>query len=150
MSWYFPPGAAEEELNIYGMILRGGEVWHYVDESGAHDSSAPRAYYRFRQRIDGFVSLNAGEVAGMATTLPLRFEGRRLLLNVATDGWLRVAVTDEFGREFPGFGLRDCAPRTIDATEYPVRWRLKLARGKDVRLRFEMQNTKLYTFEFRD
>ena len=153
-NWYFPPGAAEEEIGIYGMIRRGDELWQYVDEGGAHGGSAPRSYSRFRQRIDGFVSLDAKGAVGTATTLPLRFEGRRLLLNVVSEGWLRVAVTDESGLEYPGFGLRDCDPISMDATEYEVSWQdpddLSSLAGKSVRLRFEMQDTKLFAFEFRD
>ena len=152
-NWYFPPGAAEEEVSIYGMIRRGKEIWQYVDEGGAHGGSASRSYYRYRQRLDGFVSLDAKEPVGKATTLPLRFEGRQLLLNVASEGWLRIAVTDESGLEYPGFGLSDCDPVSADSTEHRVSWQgnhdIGSFAGKSVRLRFELQNTKLYSFEFR-
>ena len=153
-NWSFSSRGPEEELSIYGKIRRGDEIWQYVDEGGPHGGSAPRSHYRFRQRLDGFVSLDATEVRGRATTLPLRFEGRRLLLNVASKGWLRVSLTHEYGREYPGFGLRDCDPISIDATEYPVTWKntdnISSLAGKSVQLRFEMRNTKPYPFEVRD
>jgi hypothetical protein len=151
-NWYIPLGSAEEELSLYGLIRRGDEIWQYVDEGGAHGGSAPRYYYRYRQRLDGFVSLDAGGSTGTATTLPLVFSGSELALNVAATGPAKVGILDEFGVPIPGFGVGDCDPIQADFIEYVVTWNgesdISALSGGVVRLQFEMQNTKLYAFQF--
>jgi len=153
-NWYIPPGSGEEELTLYGLIRRGNEIWQYVDEGGAHGGDAERKYYRYKQRLDGFVSLDAGDVIGTATTLPLKFRGSRLALNVKTTGWVKVAITDEKGRAIPGFSLADCNPIKGDFIDKTVTWKsgkeLKVLEGKAIRLKFQMQKAKLYAFEFKN
>jgi hypothetical protein len=151
-NWYLPTGAAEEELMMYGMIRRGNEIWQYANEGGAHGGSAPRYWYRYTQSLDGFVSLSAGETTGTATTLPLIFQGNQLVLNIKAIGPAKVAITDQNGKAFPGFDLADCDPINIDSVQYTVTWQGKddvgqLA-GKIIRLNFELQNSKLYAFQF--
>jgi hypothetical protein len=152
-NWYIPLGAQEEELTLYGLIRRGNEIWQYVDEGGAHGGDAQRVYYRYRQRLDGFVSLDAGTTTGTATTLPLRFQGSRLALNIKATGSAKVAITDENERTIPGFGFDDCDRIKGDFINKTVTWKsgksVKALQGKAVRLKFQMQNTKLYAFEFK-
>ena len=67
-------------------------------------------------------------------------------------GFVRVAITNEAGTELPGFGLADCDRIEADSTGYEVAWGGSgdvsgLAR-KTVRLKFQMQDAKLYAFEF--
>ena len=149
--WYIPLGSQEEELVLYGLIRRGDEIWQYVDEGGAHGGDGQRVYYRYSQRLDGFVSLDAGVLLGTATTLPLVFEGDQLVLNLNSRGSVRVGLTDENGVAYPGFELGDCDPIVGDHLEKTVAWNgqssVAALAGKTVRLRFEMQNTKLYAFE---
>jgi hypothetical protein len=151
-NWYIPLGSEEEELSMYGLIRRGDEIWQYVDEGGAHGGSAPRYYYRYKQRLDGFVSLDAGGTTGTATTLPLVFEGQALVLNIAAAGSAKVALTNQAGTELLGFGLADCDPIQADSLEYEVSWNgssdVSSLAGGVIRLRFEMQDTKLYAFQF--
>jgi len=151
-NWYIPLGSEEEELSMYGLIRRGDEMWQYVDEGGAHGGSAPRYYYRYRQRLDGFVSLDASGSTGTATTLPLVFEGRQLALNVAAAGSVKVAILSGYGVPMPGFDITDCDPIAGDFIEQVVTWNgdanVGINSGDVVRLQFEMQNAKLYTFQF--
>jgi hypothetical protein len=152
-NWYIPLGSEEEELSIYGLIRRGDEIWQYVDEGGAHGGDAPRYYYRYKQRLDGFVSLDAGGTTGTATTLPMIFEGRELALNVAAvGGWVKVGLLDEYGTALPGFDVNDCDTIGADSLEHIVSWNgdsyIGMYSGQVVRVRFEMQNAKLYAFEF--
>jgi hypothetical protein len=153
-NWYIPTGSAEEELTMYGLIRRGDQIWQYVDEGGAHGGDDPRRYYRYRQRLDGFVSLDAGSTAGTARTLPLVFEGSRLILNIKATGRAKVAITDQAGAELPGFGLGDCHTIRTDSTAHKVTWQasadVSSLKGKIVRLKFQMQNAKLYAFEFKN
>jgi hypothetical protein len=81
-----------------GTIRRGDEIYQYVDEGGAHGGSSQRVYYRYKQRLDGFVSLDAGSTTGTATTLPLKFEGSSLTLNLKAEGSAIVAITDKDGK----------------------------------------------------
>ena len=152
-NWYIPLGSQAEELTLYGLIRRGDKIWQYVDEGGAHGGDARRVYYRYTQRLDGFVSLDAGPATGTATTLPLKFQGNKLVLNIKATGSARVAVTDKNGKVIPGFDFDDCDRITGDFIEKTVTWKsgkgLKALQGKAVRLRFQMQNAKLYSFEFK-
>ena len=151
-NWYIPPGSAEEELSVYGLIRRGDEIWQYVDEGGAHGGDAARHYYRYRQRLDGFVSLDASG-SGSTVTRPLIFNGDELTLNVKASGSMRVALLNQAKQELPGFGLGDCDTITSDSVEHVVTWRGKSNVGRYagsvVRVKFDMQNCKLYAFEFR-
>ncbi|MHC4215863.1 MAG: SGNH/GDSL hydrolase family protein, partial [Planctomycetota bacterium] len=126
--------------------------WQYVNEGGAHGGSAPRYWSRYKQRLDGFVSLDARAKTGTATTLPLRFKGNHLTLNIKAAGSAKVAITDENEKAFPGFGFDDCDAIKGDSIEKTVTWNgnanVKVLAGKTVRLKFQMQNTKLYAFEF--
>ncbi len=151
--WYIPLGEQEEELTLYGLIRRGDEIWQYVDEGGGHGGSTQRVYYRYKQRLDGFVSLDAGSTTGTATTLPLKFKGSKLTLNVKATGSVKVAITDKNGKVFPGFGLNDCTPIKGDFTDKNVTFKsgksIKTLQGKTVRLKFQMQDAKLFAFELK-
>jgi len=151
-NWYIPTGAQDEEITMYGLLRRGNEIWQYVNEGGAHGGSAPRYWSRYKQRLDGFVSLDAGSETGTATTLPLRFQGNHLTLNINAAGSAKVAITNENGKAFAGFGFEDCDHIKGDFVEKTVTWKgngnVKALAGKTVRLKFQMQNTKLYAFEF--
>jgi hypothetical protein len=152
-NWYIPLGSEEEELSMYGLIRRGDQIWQYVDEGGAHGGSAARYYYRYKQRLDGFVSLDGGGTTGTATTLPMIFEGRELGLNVAAAaGWVKVGLLDEYGTALPGFDVNDCDAIDVDSVEHIVSWGgdsyIKMYAGQVVRLRIEMQNAKLHAFQF--
>jgi len=152
-NWYIPLGEQEEELTLYGLIRRGDEIWQYVDEGGGHGGSTQRVYYRYTQRLDGFVSLDAGSAVGTATTLPLKFKGSELALNVKAAGSVKVAITDSNGKAIAGFGFDDCNVIKGDSIDKTVTWKsgksVKALQGKAVRLKFQMQDAKLYAFEFK-
>ena len=152
-NWYIPIGPTEEELSMYGLIRRGDEIWQYVDEGGAHGGDEERSYYRYTQRLHGFVSLDAGSTVGTANTLPLVFEGDKLVLNIKVAGSAKVAITDKDGKEIAGFGLADCDEIKCDSTEKIVSWNGKSSvgalAGKAVRVKFQMREAKLYAFEFK-
>jgi len=151
-NWYIPLGSEAEELSMYGLIRRGDEIWQYVDEGGAHGGSAPRYYYRYKQRLDGFISLDADVTTGTVTTKPFVFEGRELVVNIAATGWAKVGILDEAGTPMPGFDVTDCHLIQTDSVEHEVTWTgfpsVGAFSGIPVRLKFEMQNAKLYAFTF--
>jgi hypothetical protein len=151
-NWYIePPEDSIEVLSMYGIIRRGDEIWQYIDYGGAHGAGS-RQYARVIQRLDGFVSLDAGRTAGTFVTRPLAFEGDKLVLNVAASGKVLVEVQDQTGRAIKGFSLADCDSINIDSVRHTVTWKgssdVGNLAGQAVRLHFEMQNAKLFAFQF--
>jgi len=146
-----------------GLIRRGDTIWQYSNPEGR----PRRKTVRFSQRLDGFVSLDAGEQTGTIITRPLIFEGDKLVLNVAAKGPVKVAIlnlpgieitgfniglTDAPKKPVRGFGIDDCDPIRTDSVRHIVTWKgdpdVGNLAGQVVRLRFEMQNAKLYAFKF--
>ncbi len=155
--WYAePPEGAEEVVSMYGLIRRGDEIWQYIDEGGAHGSTrgrkTTRIYARVKQRLDGFVSLDASEKSGTALTRALKFEGGKLYLNVKAAGKVLVEICDEDGKGIEGFSMSDCDPVSTDSVRHQVTWggKSNIAKlsGRTVRLRFSMQGAKLYALQF--
>ena len=148
-----------------GMIRRGDKIWQYANckITGSADATV-----RFTQRLDGFLSLDAGEQPGVIITRPFVFEGEKLTLNVdAGKGSVKVAILDLPGQEMTGYNvgltsppkkdvrnysIAHCDPITSDSVRHVVSWRgspdVASLAGKVVRLRFEMKNAKLYAFKF--
>jgi len=111
---------------------------------------------RHKLRVDGFVSLNAGLRGGEVVTKPLRFDGKQLSINFSTSaaGSVRIELQDEAGEPIPGFGLADCNEQFGDQLDRVVSWKSgtdvgQLA-GKPVRLRIELRDADLYSFQFTD
>jgi hypothetical protein len=116
-------------------------------EGGLHDR-----LLKLTQRLDGFVSLDAGDEKGEVITKPLVFEGDQLQLNIAASGAARVALLDQTGKPFEGFSLDDCVPIRADDVRKTVSWKNgaevgELA-GKPVRVNFELRDAKLYAMQF--
>ncbi|MCA9443898.1 MAG: hypothetical protein KC964_24095, partial [Candidatus Omnitrophica bacterium] len=110
--------------------------------------------YRYTQRLDGFVSLNAGQTTGTATTKPFTFTGGKLKVNVDTSdgGQLRVGLVNADSSPIAGFALADCAPLATDSVEATVNWNggedLRTLAGRNVRIQLELQDGKLFAFQF--
>ena len=110
--------------------------------------------YRATQRVDGFVSLDAGYPGGVVTTKPLRFTGDSLRVNLSTAGagGVRVALLDLEGTPLPGFGREDCAWINADEIDHRVEWKsgsdLSRLAGQPVRVELTLRNARLFAFEF--
>lgn len=154
-----------------GMIRRGRELHQYF-VGWPHTHGRPVVWdrdpkdraewlkkdlggiYCATQRVDGFVSMNAGYPGGKITTKPLRFKGDRLCLNLHAQGsgGVRVALLDSNGKAFPGFSAKDCDWINADEIDHEVAWRsganLATVTGKSVRLEFTLRNARLFAFEF--
>jgi len=92
-----------------GMLRRGDEIPQYYDESRRTHEEKERAekegrrgeaIFRTVQRLDGFVSADAGSRGGEFTTSPIIFSGNRLVLNAACHGLgeIWVEIRDEAGQ----------------------------------------------------
>ncbi len=146
---------------LIGMIHKADEIWMYYAgydyTHGCYDLSSMKytgAIFRVVQRLDGFVSIDAGYKGGEFTTKPLLFKGRRLLLNVDTSatGGVRVEIQDEDGRPLNKFNLDDCDEIHANDCHKVVTWNgvsdVSSLAGTPIRLRFSMKKAKLYSFRF--
>ena len=119
-----------------------------------YDDRATGGIRRLALRTDGFVSLYAPHAGGEMITHPLRFAGKRLVLNVSTSaaGGIRVEIQSVSGEALKGFALSDFPVFVGDRIAHVVSW----AGGADVgaigdnpvRLRFAMRDCDLYSLQF--
>ncbi|MHC4625325.1 MAG: hypothetical protein ACYS4W_15635, partial [Planctomycetota bacterium] len=70
----------------------------------------------------------------------------------ASGGWVKVGLLDEYGTALAGFDVNDCDTIGADSAEHIVSWNgdsyIGMYSGQVVRLQIEMQNAKLYAFQF--
>ena len=106
-------------------------------------------------RTDGFTSVHAGYRGGTMVTKPLKFSGKKLLINYATSavGSVRVEIQNAEGQPLSGFALDDCREIFGDEIERTVTWKrggdLSAVMGQPVRLRFRLRDADLYSIRFR-
>ena len=151
-------------------VVRDGELWFYY--SGNRGRFIPDSVYTrpdgrkvfgfpehtgavhvSRLRLDGFVSMDAGELDGKLLTRPMFLRGRRLFVNakVSEGGFLRVEILDTAGRTpVDGFAFGNAVPITGDQLRAPLTWRdgkdVGALAGQEVRLRFVLRRASLYAF----
>ncbi len=128
-----------EEMSLYGMDHKGIPSMRIL---------------RYGLRTDGFVSVNAGYGGGEFTTKPFVFSGGGLELNYSTSavGTVKVEIQDAGGTPQAGFSLDDCPEMFADEIEGAVAWEgggdVSGLAGKEVRLRFELNDADIYAFKF--
>jgi poly(3-hydroxybutyrate) depolymerase len=140
-------------------IVKGEELWFYYsalkyrcNSDRKHSGEDTGAICRAKLRLDGFVSLDAGEDEGTILTQPLKWQGKTLWVNAdAAGGNLRVEVLDADGRPLESkYSLKDAIPVDKDSVRLPVSWKsvadLGQFDGKAIRLRFHLRRAKLYAF----
>jgi hypothetical protein len=144
-----------------GMIRRGNELMQFYWGGPVTYGQKPKnensynLYYTL-QRLDGFVSASAGNDVGSIVTKPLIFNGNNLKLNVDTSalGQLQVAILDSNEMPIPGFSLADADLIQGNYIEKIATWKglgdTRTLAGRSVRIKFVMQNAKLFAFQFAD
>ncbi len=170
---YFPTGLPDEWDRWYavmgpGIVRRGNYLFQYYNSSGRlHDSAILRAEYErsapqlggigvIRQRLDGFVSADAGHQGGWLQTPPLTFQGKRLRLNIDTGamGTAFVELRNAAGEPIAGFTLADCEEIGGNFTDQQVYWRgdpdVGSLAGQPIRIHMRLKRAKLYAFQFTD
>lgn len=143
-----PPVRVGDELWIY---YSGRSYRHPVEGQGREPNHG--AIGLGKLRLDGFVSMDAGETEGVLVTRPLRFEDAGLFVNAdASKGEVRVEVLDEDGRPVTGYTKNDAVALERDGTRARARWRsaadLSALRGRTIRLKFYLRRASLYSFVF--
>ena len=165
---FLRPGPERRNTWAYGDHFL---AWHPVETAPAlPDAPRELSFYategywmgtacalrRYTLRLDGFVSVQAPMAGGELLTRTVVFKGGKLSLNVSTSaaGSVRVELQDPSGRPLPGFALADCAEIFGDAVERTVSWKggsdVGPLAGQPVRLRFELRDADLFSFQFRD
>jgi hypothetical protein len=150
-----PPGSVDagEIFMASSPVIMEDQLWFYYSpsaiEHGITGRSGPICLAKLR--LDGFVSVDAGEETGTLVTKPFHFEGGNLRINAATrGGMVAVAVLDESGVQHDGFGRTDCALFDGDSVKHNVTWRNHLSldslSGRAIRLKFYLRNARLYSF----
>lgn len=144
----------------HGMIRRGDEIYqYYCAETRTHGAyydtpDNESGLYRLVQRLDGFMSADAGHEGGWFTTPPLTFSGTRLEFNLngSALGYLTVEIRDESNRPIPGFTLAESLPIDLNHMAAPARWSSTKSvadlQGRPIRLHVAMRSCKLYAFAF--
>ena len=107
-------------------------------------------------RMDGFVSADADYTGGEVVTPLLKFQGRRLELNLDTSGGgcVKVELLDEAGKPIEGFSTEEATILWGNSVRMPVTWgdgaNVGPLAGKPIKIRFIMQDCKLYAFQFKE
>ena len=139
-------------------IIDGNEVhWYYTGCDYTHgevdlDKKMTRVG-RATWNRHRFVALNARD-DGVVTTkaVPLPDDADGLELNAdAEGGQVRVELCGADGRVLDGFSREDCLPLRSDELRWRVKWKaaeISAIHG-DVKLRFVMNRSRLYSFTFR-
>ncbi|KPJ76935.1 MAG: hypothetical protein AMS14_01435 [Planctomycetes bacterium DG_20] len=136
------PVFLEDEIRIY----YGGSDWHHGNWRNAFLCMATL-------RPDGFAGyepIESDKPARITTTAVVcAGDTLRLSADVPASGSIKVTVLDEHNKR-----LAEGEPITRTVTDAAVRWNmgftLKGFNGKELRLRFEFRDARLYSFTFSD
>lgn len=160
-------------------IQKDDELWiYYSGFSNPHNALSSEYTGQIgvaRLRLDGFCSLDATS-EGFIVTRPIKLEGSTLFVNAQVnsneaqplgshptwrglfagttgEGYVRVEVQDEVERPIEGYSAAESLPLRGDGVHQKVSWGrgkgLSALRGRAVRFKFIIANTKLYSFEVR-
>jgi len=103
-----------------------------------------------RDRLIGVKSLP--DTLGRVLTRPIPIEGD-LFINARAEGQIRVEIRSAIRDEpLSGWTADDCIPFSGDELDAQIRWgekSLKDLKGKLVRIRFQLEDATLYTFDMR-
>ena len=168
---YIGPGRIDEPDagQVYmavGMIRRGDDLYQYYAgtpfthgmdcrEGAKYAQGLPReAILRVVQRLDGFVSLDAGREGGDLTTPVLTFEGSRLQLNIDCGGmgeaW--VEFQDAAGAAIRGFTMDESVSVDRNGVAQEVWWHngpeISSLAGRPIKMRIRMRSASLFGFQF--
>ena len=139
-------------------IIDGDDVhWYYTGCEHTHGETdmekRVKRLARATWKRHRFVALSAQDDGVVTTkTVPLPEDAAGLEVNAnAEGGQVRVELCGADGRVLDGFSREDCLPLSGDELRWQVKWRAgDISRIKrDVKIRFVMNRSKLYSFTFR-
>jgi len=142
------------------IITRGDE--HFIYYTGLYSQHhSPAAAKKESGKIglaklplDRFISQSAKGKLGTITTKPFKLQGSTLQVNIdAKKGRFYVEILDADGKTIPGFSVKEAKIfGGVDQLRLQPKWNSKdLAslKGKTIRLKFHLQNAKLYAFQIK-
>lgn len=128
--------------------LPGNDREYSVYGTEAYYAGPDSRLRRFAYRVDGFVSVHSGTSGGALLTKPLRFDGKKLELNVATgkSGSVQVELQTKDGKTIQSESING------DSINQIVKWKnganVSDLAGKPVRLKFTLKDADLYSLRF--
>ena len=135
-------------------VIVNDEMWfYYGGNRTAHNKSGTPAIGLAKTKLDRLIGARSKtDTLGRILTRPFPIKCD-LFINAEAKGEIRVEVRSAI-RDKPlvGWTAKDCAPFTGDELDEPIRWggkRLSDLKGKVVRLRFQLQDAILYSFDLR-
>ncbi len=136
----------------YRWIEVGDEWWmYYAGWDGPHGTrQRTPGIGLVKLRKEGFVSMRGPRNGGVICTRKIKWPGGRLSLNAnASQGELKVRVTDARRKVLPGFDYEDCNAFTSDVVAHDMTWKKKTMdslAGQTIRFEFFLRDAALYTF----
>ncbi len=139
-------------------------AWGLVQTSPTEMSIYYSQNYRFPThhlrrgvfRLDGIASAAAGYNGGELITKPIRFSGKKLVLNYSTSavGSVRIELQDADRKPHNGFELANSKELYGDSIAETYSWKsstdVSSLAGKPVRLRFVLKDADVYSYRFAD
>ncbi len=149
MRWVYGDGYLS-----YGMLATktnvDGEDRELSFYASANDwSDGPVQVFRYTIRMDGFVSQTSDFGGGVLVTKPFIFDGEILRINFSTSsaGYLRISFEDESGNAIDGYNSGDLFGDSVDRI-VDFRCPLSEIKGKTVKMRIELCDAEIYSFQF--
>ena len=105
--------------------------------------------------LDRYIAQAAGHKPGTITTKPFKVYSDELVVNPdAAGGKFMVEIFDENNRPINGFTVKDAVvAKGVDQLRFKPQWKnnknIASLKDKVVRLKFYLQNAKLYSFQIR-
>jgi len=146
------------------MVLRDDQVWiYYAGNRNMQGMGYAKAIGAARLPRDRFLALEPRTRldTGVVETTPLRLEDGALSINANADGGcVRVELCTFNGGKIEGFGKDECTPLSADKLSHTVAWRhagrtrglgdaLRETSGNPIRIRFYLNQARLYAYEAR-
>ncbi|WP_417388421.1 hypothetical protein [Gimesia sp.] len=132
----------------------GDEWWfYYCGYDGPHGDPASRQPGIGLATIkkERLISLHGPRGGGVVITRKLRWQGEQLLLNAdASQGEIKVRISDSKRKILDGFDYQDCIPLKTDRLRHEVKWNstsIAALQGQTIRLEIYLKNADLFTFQ---
>ena len=141
----------------WGMVELPDRPKHFsVYATEAYKTGMDSRLRRFEYRKDGFVCVRGGSESGQIVTKPFKLGNlaERLTLNFKTlkGGYLLVGLESMDGKKIKGHEIESCKALEGDSLSKTVTWKkgsdISYLDGKNLRLRIELKNAELYSFQF--
>ncbi len=151
---YGPEGSWDDEM-IFGSPswVEVGDKWYlyYTGWDGPHGTPDRNGAVGLATvRKEGIISLRGPRGGGVVATRTIVWPGGDLVLNAdASEGELKVRVSDARRKPIEGFDYPDCVPFSGDSVSHSVNWRgkeLDSLKGEVIRLEIFLRDADLYTF----